>query len=310
MVHKRVLELLDEFGVEGAYFDEDGDLVIQYDPNKIDLEEAESLADGAKYESVEGGFTARIRRTDRWRPVPTGVSHGALDVTAGSTGVLVQKDGVGPLVDTNYHVAVGPTLKEDEPIIQPGDADDGSLEEDHYGNLYWYLEMGEDLNRLSVLFDWMLNFRRKGNEKPRYNISKSKVMRHDVALVQPLLDDDMKVEEKIVGTGGYPDTIQSAPVGEICEKSGRTTKITTMRKASEEWSGNIMYPWGPVRFVDQHLFKEHDGKTSRGGDSGSTICWDDFSRVDARLFAGNSKEELTIGNPYEHFSNEYNVALW
>lgn len=304
MPHKHE-RLLEKAGIVGVYTDEEGDTVVQHD-GTLSMEVLEDLSPDGKYEEVRGGITPHSR-TERLRPVEIGISHGALDVTAGTTGVLVTKDGVGPLIDTNYHVAVGERAIDREPIVQPGEHDGGEMGRDKYGELYWYLDMDVKPNRLSRFFQKLLNLRRRNNDRPRYYVNKTKTMVHDVALVEPT---DGDVTKSIFGVDEYPSTIERAPIGTKCMKSGRTTGITEMKKVSDDWTGKIMYPWGLVKFRDQNMYRGIDGPSSKGGDSGSTILWDNWRRVDGRLFAGNSKENITIGNPYGHFANKYNVELF
>ena len=293
-------------GVIGTYTDKDGNLVIQHDGSRtIEAIVNDMGEDPDDVEEVSGGFKAHDRKS-RHRPVPMGVSHGAQDVTAGSTGVLVEKNGVGPFVDTNLHVAGGKNVEKDEPIDQQGEYDQPEEVGEtlyEYGWLGFYVPINE---QVPWWWRYLNGFLDLINSSVQATFEQQ--ARHDAALVFAYEEDG--VTKEIFGADGYPDRIEAAPLGTICTKSGRTTGITKMEKVSSDWTGTVMEPWGPVTFIDQNLYKGVNGKSSAGGDSGSTICWDEWSAVDGRLFAGNSKQNITIGNPYDHFAEEYNVSLY
>lgn len=314
MADKHQHKVLKYRGVIGSYTDERGNRVIQFD-DQIDNHQAKRASSrfGAdKAERVPGGIVAQVNRTTRHRPVPTGVSISAQDVTAGTSGLLVMRDGEGPFIDTNLHVAGGKTIKDGEREDQPGEYDQTeekqwSEGEEKIGELNWYIEPKAKLNPLSRVFSFVLNVRRQWGNKPRYTIQKRKVMKHDVAHIKP---QNGEVERTILGVDTYPETIEAAPIGKTCKKAGRTTGITDMKKVADDWTGIVMEPWGPVRFEDQHLYKGIDGPGSKGGDSGSSILWDGWSKWDGRLFAGSRSKNITIANPMDHFKETYNVELY
>lgn len=305
-------------GVIGIYTDgRTGELVVQHDGTRPEATIRSAVDEAAnRYEAVPGGFAPRVDRTARHRPVPLSVSISAQDVTAGTAGGFVTRDGEGPFIDTNLHVAGGGTIQPDEREDQPGEYDqienghdEYTEEEEKIGELDWYVDPKAQRNHLSKVLERVLNYRRIVDPgEPRYEIQKNNVMIHDVGHIR--IDPEDDIELSILGVDAYPERIEEAPIGELCQKAGRTTGVTEGELIATDWTGTVREPWGFTRFEHQGLFEGQGDPMSKGGDSGSWIYWDDWSKATHRLFAGNQRENVTIGNPLAHFRDEYDVSIY
>jgi hypothetical protein len=67
------------------------------------------------------------KRTDKWRPVPGGVSCGHPDVTSGTVGTAAYKKGVLYFLTCNHVAANGNKASIGDPFLQPGSYYGGSL---------------------------------------------------------------------------------------------------------------------------------------------------------------------------------------
>ncbi|MGQ0834838.1 MAG: hypothetical protein ACT4O5_07940 [Gammaproteobacteria bacterium] len=92
--------------------------------------------DGVPTDVVETGrIRARQSRTARHRPAPGGVSIGHRDVTAGTLGCLVRKNGALLILSNNHVLANSNDAQQGDAILQPGPIDGGRFPGDHIANL-------------------------------------------------------------------------------------------------------------------------------------------------------------------------------
>ena len=77
-----------------------------------------------------GPIRALQSTTDRLRPAPGGVSIGHRDITAGTLGCLVQKDGQRLILSNNHVLANSNQAEIGDPILQPGPYDGGTYPAD------------------------------------------------------------------------------------------------------------------------------------------------------------------------------------
>src|SRR3989449_7150169 len=75
-------------------------------------------------------YTTLFRsRTRRIRPAPGGVSIGHIQITAGTLGILARRNG-RPVILSNNHVLANQNAgRVGDPILQPGPADGGRLQD-------------------------------------------------------------------------------------------------------------------------------------------------------------------------------------
>src|SRR3989449_10398794 len=70
-----------------------------------------------------------LERTKRTRPAPGGVSIGHVQITAGTLGVLARRNGRAVILSNNHVLANQNAGRVGDPILQPGPADGGRLQD-------------------------------------------------------------------------------------------------------------------------------------------------------------------------------------
>jgi len=258
-----------------------------------------SMLDGVRVEVVQTGpIRALAARTDRQRPAPGGVSIGHHDISAGTLGCLVRKDGVLFILSNNHVLAASNAAELGDPILQPGPLDGGRLPEDRIASLTDFVPISflgapaggslvrggaQLLNRCLGRLGSDLRLRLV-REPPSTSLV-------DAALARPL--DDSLVSDEILEIGSVID-IASGELGMEIQKSGRTTGLTRGRIEQVDVTVDVQYGGGRVaRFTDQLMA----GRMSQGGDSGSAML-DAHARLVGLLFAGS--ESTTVINRVEH----------
>ena len=184
--------------------------------------------------------SSSLRQTRR-NPIQPGLSISHPKVTAGTLGVVVYDNATGhPCILSNWHVLVGSSdASPGDPIIQPGSRDGGQLPQDRVGQLERSL-LGPD---------------------------------GDAAIASLDITPDRSVELAQFETGVILQSARNAQVGEVLEKSGRTTGVTK-GKVTGFGSYKISYPVGEITidgFIISSINDRNPGneEISSGGDSGS-----------------------------------------
>jgi len=232
---------------------------------------------------------------DKWRPAPGGVSIGHVNVTAGTLGCLVMREGHLFILSNNHVLAASNNARLGDPIIQPARYDGGT-----------------PADQIATLEDFIpLNF---GSEEPTCSIAKGteQIMNAvasalgsshrvatyrqapqpnqvDAALARPLSPDLVKAE--ILGIG-VPKGVREATLGTRVQKSGRTTGHTTGMITQIDVTVQVDYDGRTATFTDQLMA----GPMSSGGDSGSAVL-DEDGYVVGLLFAGS--DMATLINPIQ-----------
>ncbi len=221
------------------------------------------------------------------RPVPTGVSTGHPDITAGTIGARVT-DGTDVFALSNNHVYADindANIGDSE--LQPGSIDGGEDPADKIGELFDFEP---------ILFDGSNNT-------------------IDAAIAvssTDLLGNSTPADD---GYGTPNSTIVSATVGKAVQKYGRTTGLTAGAISEINVTVDVCYKTrGPfmcnpnfiARFVNQIAITP--GGFSSGGDSGSLIVTNDASKNPVGLlFAGSSTR--TIANQIGLVLSRFNVTI-
>ena len=92
--------------------------------------------DGIPTDVIETGYIYALQsHTSRYRPAPGGVSIGHRDITAGTLGCWVKKNGQFFILSNNHVLANSNAAQIGDPILQPGPYDGGNLPGDHIANL-------------------------------------------------------------------------------------------------------------------------------------------------------------------------------
>lgn len=236
----------------------------------VDVIEAEYglqlLPGGAQLEA------APEARTNRYNPVPLGVSVGNPRITAGTLGAKVyDADTLQPLVLSNWHIFVGsPAAVPGEPIWQPGPLD-GGYPTDTFATLSRFV-LGP----------------------------------HDAAVA--VLNGSRAVLSETV-EGDTIEDVTAPQLGMLVWKSGRTTERTEGFIDGIQMSTSVNYGAAGVRVI-QEVFRVvprpgvGNVEVSMGGDSGA-VWVDEASGKGVGLhFAGE------IGNAPEHaLANELQPVL-
>lgn len=256
--------------------------------------------------------TGRIRalqsRAGRHRPAPGGVSIGHRDITAGTLGCLVKKDGDHFILSNNHVLANSNDARRGDPILQPGPVDSGRLPADHIANLEDFVpirfrqpEPPSDCPTARAVIAALNAICRAIGSMTRYQIVTLQVEDNvvDAAIARPL--DPAELTDEILEIGGIED-VGVAGLGTPLKKSGRTTGLTSGEVMQTDVTVDVDYGGGrTARFVDQLLA----GAMSQGGDSGSAVL-DDGNRLVGLLFAGS--DNTTIINRIGHVFSALGVS--
>lgn len=253
-----------------------------------------------------GVIRAMKSRTDKWRPAPGGVSIGHIDITAGTLGCLVKKNGQIMILSNNHVLANSNDAQPGDPILQPGPHDGGTFPIDRIAELYEFVPIKfEGGNGCSTArgITSLLNFIAKIiGSKSRLKAVSTQIDENlvDAAIALPLDENDVSTE--ILEVGMITGLIKGE-LGMDVKKSGRTTAVTTGKITQVNVTVNVQYGSGLIAlFVDQLMA----GPMSEGGDSGSAVLNID-NKLTGLLFAGSSSS--TIFNRIEHVFSALGVYL-
>lgn len=265
--------------------------------------------DGTPTDVVETGrIRARQSRTEKHRPAPGGVSIGHRDITAGTLGCLVTKDGGTFILSNNHVLANTNDAQRGDPILQPGPIDGGRLPDDHIADLEDFvpINFGEpappsDCRTARAVTAFLNAICRVITSKTRYQVVRIQAENNlvDAAIARLLNQNDVK--DEILEIGVIQGSAR-ADLGTAVKKSGRTTGLTTGEILQVDVTADVQYGAGQVaRFTDQLLA----GPLSQGGDSGSAVL-DSDNRLVGLLFAGS--DNTTIINRIEHVFSALGIS--
>ena len=200
----------------------------------------------------------------RSRPVEGGFSVGHPKVTAGTYGTAVIDRTPFPGIPQRYYIlsnnhvlANSNDAQLGDPIYQPG-VFDGGLPSDTVARLSRFVP---------IKFDGTCNY-------------------VDAAIAE----GPFEWLDREIYWIGYVQGVRSAQVGDIVQKTGRTTNYTTGRVLTVNTTTNVNYGGGKVAKMCRQIVTT---AMSAGGDSGSLTCDMDGNAV-GLLFAGSS--QVTIHN--------------
>jgi hypothetical protein len=264
--------------------------------------------DGIATDVVETGVLRSLQsRTARHRPAPGGVSIGHRDITAGTLGCLVRRNGETVILSNNHVLANSNAATRGDPILQPGAHDGGTLANDRIADLLDFVVIdfvdspsdcaigNAAAGLLNAVAGLIGSTTRLRAVRPRAGEN-----RVDAAIARPLNPVDVSPEILEVGR---IQGMTSGALGMAVKKSGRTTGFTRGTIDQIDVTANVQYGPGQIaRFTDQLLA----GPMSQGGDSGSAVL-DNDNRLVGLLFAGS--DNTTIINRIEHVFAELGLTL-
>lgn len=270
-----------------------------------------SQVDGIATDVLESGrIRALNTHLQRHRPAPGGVSIGHRDITAGTLGCIVKRNGQRVILSNNHVLANSNAAQIGDAILQPGPHDGGKFPDDHIANLLEFIPIslsgGIDLPSdcpIGNSFASVLNlFAAATGSRTRLHAVRIQAEDNlvDAAIAKPLNGAD--VADEILDIGAIAGMVP-AQLGMAIQKSGRTTQYTTGTIDQVDVTVNVQYGGGQIgRFTDQLLA----GPMSQGGDSGSVVLDNDKNLL-GLLFAGS--DTTTIINRMENVFSALNLSL-
>jgi len=264
--------------------------------------------DGMPTDVIETGVIRALQSpTEKHRPAPGGVSIGHRDITAGTLGCLVKKDGRSVILSNNHVLANSNAAEIGDPILQPGPHDGGRYPEDHIADLEQFVPIDiigipSDCPTAKGIASFLNSMARLLGSSVQLQAIDMQATENlvDAAIASPLKPEDVKDEILQIGT------IQGSTEGELgmaIKKSGRTTGLTTGEIQQVDVTVNVQYGEGKIaQFTDQLM----GGAMSQGGDSGSAVL-DESNHLVGLLFAGS--DTTTIMNRIQNVFSALGVSL-
>jgi hypothetical protein len=241
-----------------------------------------------------GHIRAMQSGTDKYRPAPGGVSIGHRNITAGTLGCLVKKNGEIFILSNNHVLANSNDAQPGDAILQPGPHDGGRFPDDHIAELYEFVpilflvpEPPTDCPTARGVALLLNSIAKAIGSDVRLHAVSTRAEENlvDAAIARPLNEEDVSTEILEIGT--INDLIQGE-LGMAIKKSGRTTGLTTGEIVQVDVTVNVQYGAGRIaRFTDQLMA----GPMSQGGDSGSAVL-DNNNNLVGLLFAGSDTSTI------------------
>ena len=263
---------------------------------------------GLPTDVVETGRIRALALEDpraRWRPAPPGVSIGHRDITAGTFGLLVFREGRSYILSNNHILADSNAAKTGDPIYQPSPADGGTANE-RIATLVEFepLDFGDSpaecavARTLADILNWIASHSGSQHRlEPIRQTTGTNLM--DAALALPDQPDLVKPEILGIGT---PVGIAEPELCQVVQKMGRTSGLTQGTVTQISVTVDVDYGGRTARFTDQ-VFA---GPMSSPGDSGSSVLTLD-RHVVGLLFAGS--EQVTIFTPIRRILDRFDITL-
>jgi len=250
---------------------------------------------GVKTDVVETGKVFALQDpTQKMRPARPGISIGHYQITAGTLGCLVQRDGQVYILSNNHVLANSNAAQLGDAILQPGPHDGGTIA-DQIGTLEQFIPVGFTGGSGCSPFASLM--RLFGAATPMINEPGNNTV--DCAIAKPLSAD--LINPDILNIG-IPTGVGTATLGTQVQKSGRTTGLTTDQITQIDVTVSVNYGGKLAIFRNQLMA----GAMSQGGDSGSAVL-DMNKQVVGLLFAGSNT--TTIMNPIQFVLDALQVQL-
>jgi hypothetical protein len=255
--------------------------------------------DGVRTDVIETGEIVAFQDPRaKMRPARPGVSIGHFQITAGTFGCLVRKDGEALILSNNHVLANSNNAQVGDPVWQPGRAD-GGTSADQIGALAEFVPIafdgstppGNGCSPVSSLLSIFV-------PKPRVqNVPGDNKV--DCALARPTTPDLVNADILNIGV---PAGAGTATLGTALQKSGRTTGYTTGTVTQIDVRVTVNYGGPTATFTGQLMA----GAMSQGGDSGSAVL-DMQKRVVGLLYAGSAT--TTILNPIQYVIDALGIEI-
>lgn len=252
--------------------------------------------DGVETDVVEvGEIHALQHRTDKWRPVPGGVSAGHFAITAGSTGPVVKKSAIRHSLSNNHVYANSNDAAIGDAIMQPGPYDGGG-NTDVIGTLADFVPINfigdpSDCPVARLVARCFNGLAKLFHRYARLGPYSSEINKVDAAICRPTEDPDLS--DEILGIGVPTGFNLNVQIGQPVKKSGRTSAVTEGFVVYTDAAINVNYGNKLAMFEDQLVVSA----LAQPGDSGSAVL-DGQDKVIGLLFAGSDTTTVVnkIGN--------------
>jgi hypothetical protein len=290
-------------------------LVLVSEKLPLDAVDPKSLVpksiDGVNTDVIEVGFIrSHQSRTDRWRPIPAGVSIGHYKITAGTFGCMVRDQSSNErLILSNNHVLANSNNAElGDPILQPGTADGGRVDNDIAARLERFapISFNEEpptcniattvaslINQVAALL---------GSQHRLIPIRQDPqaINQVDAAVAKPV--NGVEISDEILDIGVIGG-VTPAKLGMRVRKSGRSTGFTTGMITVMDATVDVNYGNKVARFDSQLI----STSMSAPGDSGSLLVAEDSLLAVGLLYAGS--DQVTIYNPIQIVLDRLKVLI-
>jgi hypothetical protein len=267
--------------------------------------------DGVNTDVVEVGvIRTHQSRTDRWRPIPAGVSVGHFKITAGTFGCMVrdQASNARLMLSNNHVLAASNNAQLGDPVLQPGPADGGGVDNDIVARLERFapISFNEEppscqiatgvaglINQLAQLL---------GSQHRLIPIRQDPQAMNqvDAAVAKPV--EGVELSDEILDIGAIGG-VTPAKLGMRVRKSGRSTGFTTGTITVMDATVDVNYGDRIARFDSQLI----STSMSAPGDSGSLLVAEDSLLAVGLLYAGS--DQVTIYNPIQIVLDRLKVLI-
>jgi hypothetical protein len=252
---------------------------------------------GVQTDVVETGKIFALQDPkQKMRPARPGVSIGHYQITAGTLGCLVQRNGQIYILSNNHVLANSNAAQLGDAILQPGPYD-GGTSADQIGTLEQFIPVGFSGSSGCGCSPFASLMRLFGAAKPMINEPGNNTV--DCAIAKPLSTDLVNADILQIG---IPTGVGTATLGTQVQKSGRTTGLTTDQITQIDVTVSVDYGGKIATYKNQLMA----GAMSQGGDSGSAVL-DMNKQVVGLLFAGSNT--TTIMNPIQFVLDALQVQL-
>jgi hypothetical protein len=246
-----------------------------------------SALGGVQTDVIETGQIFALQDpTQKMRPARPGVSIGHYQITAGTFGCLVQRNGQVFILSNNHILANSNNAQLGDAILQPGPHDGGTLA-DQIGTLEQFIPVSFGISAGCGCSPFAFLLRLLGFAKPRINEPGNNTV--DCAIARPLSAELVNADILNIG---IPSGAGTVTLGTPVQKSGRTTGLTSGEITQLDVTVSVLYGSQIAVFKNQLM----TGARSQGGDSGSAVL-DMDRQVVGLLFAGSNT--ATIMNPIQ-----------
>src|SRR2546422_27343 len=259
------------------------------------------IVETGRFHALETAQAVDVGRTKRIRPAPGGVSIGHVQITAGTLGVLARRNG-RPVILSNNHVLANQNAgRVGDPILQPGPADGGRLQDtiarlvDFVPIQFKEREPGPVARFLARLFGPLL--RAAGWGLKRLPSGHSNLV--DAAVAEPI--ETRLVAPDILGAGRVRRT-EEPGIRMRGRTTGRATRVTAGRITAIDAVVEVDYGGRTAIFREQIV----SDLLSKGGDSGSLVV-DEGRHAVGLLFAGGAT--TTLINPIAAVAHFLDIAI-